>query len=98
MSDKLDKVLLLLTDMARDIGKLTSMTEENTRDLAEHIKRTNLLEDSLTETKKELDKKIEICEDGVEEARAPLKWMKITAKVLGAIVAAIAVVDYINRL
>jgi hypothetical protein len=45
--DKLDKIMDMLLDQSKAITRLEVLSERNTEDLEEHIRRTDLLEQGL---------------------------------------------------
>ena len=80
MSDidkKLDKILDEVSDLKVGQAVIEKDVAQNTKDLSTHIKRTNLLEDRI-------EQHSTYHESQLEEALIPIRWIKITIKVLAA--------------
>lgn len=95
-SEELAKQSSYLDKMDRDLERLKDVTEKNTKDIEEHIRRTDLLEDlhKLNEGKIELNnQRLAILEEPVK-AKAWIKKnllsLSSTAAALSAIAALIA--------
>ena len=89
--DKLDHILDMISDMAETLGYIKGHTERNTDNLEEHIRRTNLLE-------LKLDKSEEKWETKMDEALMPVRWGKITLKILAGCSAVAAIYEIISRI
>jgi hypothetical protein len=89
--DKLDLIINKLTDMASDIARIGSHVETNTKDLEEHIRRTNLLEDKLHKSEDRIDSKL-------EEALMPVRWGKVSAKLAGVVGVLVALWEIYTRM
>lgn len=91
VEDTLQKILDKLTEHTIILERHSFLHEQNTKDLTHHIKRTDLLEETLEETRKALEKdfkdKHEKLEKDVEEAVAPFRAIKTLAKYAGYITA-----------
>ena len=81
MSDKLeqkvDKILDKVGEIQVDNAILRKDVSQNTKDLSEHIKRTNLLETRIEQHSTYHEKQL-------EEALIPIRWIKVTFKILAA--------------
>ena len=74
---KLDRLFEKLSDLAVDVARIATSVESNTDDIAEHIKRTNLLEEKLEKTEEKWHTQL-------DEALIPIKWGKVTLKLATA--------------
>lgn len=71
--DKLDKVLENQTLMLQVQTKQGVYIEQNTKDLSEHIRRTNLLEEKLNKVEEKLSDKIDKIDDDVKAVKIGYK-------------------------
>lgn len=88
--DRLDIIIAKISDLAESVGYVKSHVEKNTKDLEEHIRRTNLLE-------RKLDKTEESWENKMDEALIPVRWGKTTLKILAAGGAIAAIIEILTR-
>lgn len=71
------------------LTKLEVNTDRNTEDLKEHIKRTNLLEKSLDQTKSGIAKKIAEIEEPKKTMENVGKFLKWSFGIIGVVVGAV---------
>jgi hypothetical protein len=84
MSDKIDKILEKVTQLQIDAAMIKKDSAQNTKDLAEHIKRTNLLE-------ARMEQHAEHHEAQLEEALLPIRSARFLAKVAAGVTTLLAI-------
>ena len=77
IDEKLDKMLDKINSLHTDTALIQKDVGQNTKDLAFHIKRTNLLEERMEQHAAYHEKQL-------DEALIPIRWIKITLKILAA--------------
>lgn len=77
--DKLDKVLDKLAESSVTLAVMQKDVSQNTKDLAEHIRRTDLLE-----------ARVDNHESEIQKALAPIKWAQWTLALCVAITTVIS--------
>lgn len=91
MDEKLDKIIDKLHEIDVKVERNTVVLGKNADDIAEHIRRTDLLETYIK-------KREEVVEGQLTEALKPVNWIRITVKVIAGLSVTVGLVLGIIKL
>jgi hypothetical protein len=83
IANQLNRMDIRLSEVQTDIGEIKVTLVLNTKDLAEHMRRTNLLEDKVNLEKALRDSLQEKAQERLEKLELPAKSLKYFIKLIG---------------
>jgi hypothetical protein len=95
---QLDKMDMKLSNVQEEIGEIKVIISINAKDIAEHIRRTNLLEIKIDDEKKFRDKLQQESQDRMGDLELPGKSFGLLLKVVGAISLVASLIFTITKL